>query len=474
MSSQHDDGGSEAPSSPGPAETLGPDDDTVLVGASQSYTPPPSPAYAAKPASPLPYQARRVRADGPEATAATAAAQEPAPAPIDRMAQRGWQLLLVGVALLVVAAVAVGAVTVTGDDNRNHVFGEVGEMRGAAIVVPGDGDPARPLEAGETVLAGWTIEAPGDASVTIELADGGVARLDSGGELVFVDRAVDPETGERTGESEPALRVSGGRVWINPAGPEAATAVAVQIPGGSIESDGNPVALDCTGTCTVEAPAGGVTVSTDHSTRMVLAALEVLTVGGGETFDLAVGDAASAWATQNIEADRAAGLPDPRPVEAPGIVDSAILDGTYAVKLEVVGAPTGDAIPTALRYPAGETYTLELAADGSACAPGSCPVPVSAADGAAGTAQVADGSVSLTFSQPIDCYNEAYTAVVVPGIGTTTVTARLRIGDVDHTGDHWVVRTFAGEGTVAAALTTPCNPGDTLGTATSPVTIAGG
>lgn len=482
MSSQHDDDDrSESPGSSGPTESDGPDDEALLVGASQAYTPPPSPAYALTPTSPPSYHARATPAEVPTDTGTPASAPLPPPTAgptagppaIDRTTQRGWQLLLVGVALLFVAAVAVGAVVMTGEDNPNYEFGEVGEVSGGAVVRAGDGEPARPLEAGETVLAGWTIEAPDNASVTVDLAAGGVARLDSGATLVFVDQAVDPETGDRTGESEPALRVGEGRVWINPAGPEAAATVDVQIPGGGVESSGNPVAVDCTATCTLEAPAGGVVVRTSRGTTVTPAALEVVTVAAAESFDLAVSDAASAWATENLEADEAAGLPDPRPDDAPGIVDSAILDGAYAMALEVVGAPTGDAIPTALQYPAGETYTLELVADGSACDPGSCPVPVSLTDGATGTARVADGVVDLTFSQPIDCYDEAYTSVVVPGIGTTTVTATLQVGDVDHDGERWVVRTFEGDGTVAAALTTPCNPGDTLGTSTSAVTIGG-
>ena len=153
---------------------------------------------------------------------------------------------------------------------------------------------------------------------------------------------------------------------------------------------------------------------------------------------------------------------------------SAVLDGAYPVRIEVVGPPGGDPLPEALVYGAGETYTLELQADGTACPPTSCQVPVTAPDGASGSAQVSGGTIAITFSQPIDCYDETRDNVVVAGIGTTTVTGTLQVSSVAQDGTRWRVMASAGTGTVSTTLTTPCNPGDVLGTSTSPTSVTVG
>jgi hypothetical protein len=85
---------------------------------------------------------------------------------------------------------------------------------------------------------------------------------------------------------------------------------------------------------------------------------------------------------------------------------------------------------------------------------------------------VADGAVELSFAQQIDCYNDADTAVVRPGIGTTNVDLSLEVGEVDFEGGRWLVRTLRGDGTVAATLTTRCNRDDVLGTSRSTVDAA--
>jgi hypothetical protein len=300
-------------------------------------------------------------------------------------------------------------------------------------------------------------------------------RVAGGGRLTFTDLADAPPADGATGPPEPAIVVEGGRAWINPGGPGGAAAadLQVQIPDAVVTSTGNPVALDCTAACTVEAPAGGASLSTAGGAEMTPAAGETVTFQPPDDFDLAVGDAPSGWAQQNLDADAAAGLPEPRPDDTPGIRDSAVVDGTYSIVIGVVGPPAGDDIPGALQYSEGETYTLDLVTDGSACTSATCTVPVTAIDAAAGTVDVSAGSLSLDLVQPIDCYDETYTTVAVPGIGTTEVEATMTVDSVSHDGTRWRVRTFAGTGTVAATLTTRCNPGDVLGTATSPITIAG-
>jgi hypothetical protein len=465
------DGGAPEPASPG---ALAPSESTSSV-VPAGYTPPPSPAYAPRPAPVV----SRYRTTAERRAAAPEAAPEAADAETGPRAWQGRQgrrLLGVGVAF-VLAAMAVALVTtVRGGGGKAYAFGQITAVSGGATVRTGDADSsARPIEQGDTVRAGWVIEAPGDAAATVSLSDGGIVRVAGGGRLTFTDLADDPQSGDPAGPPEPAIVVEGGRAWINPGGPRAADAsdLQVQVPDAVVTSTGNPVALDCTAACTIEAPAGGASLSTAGGAEMTPAAGEIVTFQPPAVFDLAVGDAPSGWAQQNLDADAAAGLPEPRPDDTPGIRDSAVVDGTYSIVIDVVGPPEGDAIPGALQYSEGETYALDLVTDGRTCTPESCTAPVTAIDAATGTASVSDGSISLELVQPIDCYDETYTNVVVPGIGTTTIEATMTADEVSHDGARWRVRTFAGAGTVAASLTTRCNAGDVLGTATSPITIAG-
>jgi len=101
-------------------------------------------------------------------------------------------------------------------------------------------------------------------------------------------------------------------------------------------------------------------------------------------------------------------------------------------------------------------------------------VAVTAAEGASGSARVADGTVTLSFAQQIDCYDESYTSVVVPGIGSTTVQATATVGGVIDDNGRWRISSFAGTGTISTTLETRCNDGDTLGTSTSATTVTGG
>ncbi|HEY2997469.1 MAG TPA: hypothetical protein VGJ43_02790, partial [Acidimicrobiales bacterium] len=100
---------------------------------------------------------------------------------------------------------------------------------------------------------------------------------------------------------------------------------------------------------------------------------------------------------------------------------------------------------------------------------------VTADEGATGTARVENGVVMLSFTQPINCYDETMTTVVVPDIGVTTVQASLVVLDAQPVGEGetWVANAFQGTGTLAATLTTPCNAGETLGTATSTIAVSG-
>jgi hypothetical protein len=382
--------------------------------------------------------------------------------------RRRW--LVVAAALVAVTAAAVGAFVVLAglDGDGGYAFGTVGTAAGDATVRVGD-DAARPLEKGETVKAGWVIEAPGEAALTVELTGGGVVRADSGATLSFVDLAA--RSGE--GEPAPAIEVAAGRTWFNPANEAASSVVVLAIPDATVVTTGNPVAVDCTQACSVEAPAGGVTLTTSADLDVSPAPNEIVTVSGADALELITGDAPSAWAGQNMNADDEAGLPRPTPVESTGVKGTAVANGTYRLELTVDGDPTGDPIPSELTFELGQTYTVDLVVDGSSCVAAPCDVPVTANDGATGTARVEGGTVTLSFTQPIDCYDETMTSVVVPDIGTTAVQASLRITEVVLAGDRWEATALDGSGTVAATLATPCNPGETRGTSTTTMVLRG-
>jgi hypothetical protein len=370
-----------------------------------------------------------------------------------------------------VVALAAGAFVLLrgGDRDDNYVFGTVGSTAGDVMVHAGDEEP-RPLEEGERVEAGWVVEAPGSAAVTLDLAEGGVVRFDSGATLTFADRA---QTSGDGGEPEPAVEINRGRIWVNPAGTGASADIGLDIPAAEVAMTGNPVALDCTSTCTVEAPGGGVEVTTDGDLDAAPGPNENLSVTDGTTLAVTTAAGPSAWAQQNLDADAQAGLPAPAAVDSPGIKGTAVVDGTYALTLTVTADPSGDAIPSELTFQNAEQFSVNLVVDGSGCVTVPCDVNVTADDGATGTARIEAGTMNLSFNQPIDCYDESFTDVIVPGIGTTAVQALLRITDVSQDGERWVASALDGEGTVAANLTTRCNEGETLGTSTSSMKLSG-
>ena len=415
-----------------------------------------SPAYST-PASPA------YTAGGPSGTPPLVETTEPPGH------KRRW--LLAGLGILAVVALAAGAFVLLrgGGSDDNYVFGTVGSIAGDVMVHVGDEQP-RPLEKGENVEAGWVVEAPGSSAVSLDLTDGGVVRFDSGATLTFVDRAQSSGDG---GDPDPAIQMDGGRTWVNPAGAGKSADIGLDIPAAKVALTGNPVALDCTSTCTVEAPGGGVKVTTDGDLVAAPGPNENLSVTDGTTLAVTTAAGPSAWAQQNLDADAHAGLPAPEAVDAPGIKGTAVVDGTYALTLTVTGDPSGDAIPSELTFPNGKQFSVNLVVDGSGCVTVPCDVDVTADDGATGTARIEAGTMNLSFNQPIDCYDESFTNVVTPGIGTTAVQALLRITDVTQDGERWVASAVDGEGTVAANLTTRCNEGETLGTSTSTMKLSG-
>src|ERR671916_832768 len=206
-----------------------------------AYRPPPSPAYAPHPEPVVPKRARTSPSPSPAASpsagpavpaASTDTPRETAPATPATVAEPttgpraaasdrrlGWQLLIAGLVLVVVAgAVAVLAIQSRGDGDA-HAFGEVSAVTGDVVVRPGSGADLRVLEVGDQVVAGGLADAPAGATATIDLAGNGVVRIDSGTRLRFVDLALDPDTGERDRASEPAVDISGGRARLPPGPP---------------------------------------------------------------------------------------------------------------------------------------------------------------------------------------------------------------------------------------------------------------
>ena len=149
---------------------------------------------------------------------------------------------------------------------------EVGTVRSAsgAWVRTSDGSEPRALEDGEAVLYGWSVEAGDSPGVTIDLAAGGVLRFDGGATLTFT------AAGE-SGEPGPSVDIAGGRTWFNPTVSESA-ALVLRTDVITLSSTRNPVALDCTVDCTVEAPAGGVKASAQPGVNVAPATDEALMV----------------------------------------------------------------------------------------------------------------------------------------------------------------------------------------------------
>ena len=358
-----------------------------------------------------------------------------------------------------------------GDGNPDPVtLGDVSAAEPGSTVRTGAA--SRPLEAGEAIVAGDVVQAPSTGSVTVDLEGGGVVRFDTGASVTFTDEAIDAETGERDGASEPTLQVLAGRAWVNPAD---GTTVEVRLPGGRATTVANPVAIECPGDCTLHAPAAGVDIDSDGGADAAPIPTELVTLRADGTMTLGVGRGRDRPGRARTSTPTGApACPTPSRATSPASWRRRCSTASIRSTSTSRGLPRETRCPRRCCTGAGESYELELAADGSACPPTSCELPVSAADGATGTAEVGGGTVTVTFTQPINCYDESRDNVVVAAIGTTTVTATLTVGDVAQDGPRWRIGTSSGSGTVSTTLTTPCNPGDVLGTSSSPTSITVG
>jgi hypothetical protein len=148
------------------------------------------------------------------------------------------------------------------------------------------------------------------------------------------------------------------------------------------------------------------------------------------------------------------------------------VDGGYLLNIKITSEPTGDNIPEELKYHVEDgTYSADLTIDGSACVTLPCDLAVTS-EGATATARIADGALTLTLNLPVPCKDEAGN-VVNPNVGTDVVQATMPVIDAQLAGDHWRVVGFQGTGTIAATLSTPCSPDNTLGTSTNEIAVSG-
>ena len=452
---------------PAPAEAGGPGGAALwppppvgdpAAGAGGEAPPPSSPAYSAP-------SSDAYSADAPPPMVATASAPP-------RRRRRG--ALIAAVAALAVLVAGVAALALRGgggDDGDGLAFGKVSATGHGAQVTPAAGQQAETLAKDDSVRAGTVVKTPGDATVTVDLEGGGVVRFDKGATVSFLDLALDPDTGRRTGESRPALQVDGGRVWVNPGGDSAPRAVRLRLPGGDIVSRHNPMAVDCTVSCRLEAPSGGVTFTSSGGLKATPGTGESVDFDDPQHLDLLTSSDPSEWARRNLIADRDAPVGKAVRDDGHSVKDGALLDGSYRLSLSVTGPPKGADIPDDLKHQPGQRGAATLEADGGECVTTPCDVAVRGENGAEGTARVADGKVTITLTQPIPC-RDTSGHVVNPDIGTSTLKITLDVLDAAPEGKRWVASSFTGTGTLASTMSTPCTAEETLGTSTSPIAVS--
>ena len=371
--------------------------------------------------------------------------------------RRRWPVLVLAVALTGAAAVA--ALVVLGGDEAEggYAFGTVATPAGALVRTSADGE-SRPLDSGETVLEGWTVEAANEP-VTLELDGGGVVRFDAGARVTFRGGAHPGATDRRP---RPLIAVRGGRMWFNPGGRDGSTDVVVSTRTLSVTSGGNPIGVDCADDCLVEAPAGGVEATTDDGLALAPAAGELVVDADGVGVRAAAGP--SEWATQNLAADTAAGLPPPAPTEGPGVAAGALPALSYAIEVEVTSTATGDALAPGLSWGPGEQHTLDASVDTPACYSLPCSVRISSFDDPdtaavrvdrAGVVRVGDGRMAVTLERQVGCLDAAGNVARV--VGSSTIAADLAVLEATHdpvTG-RWNATTLEGSGTASVTITDP-------------------
>ena len=169
---------------------------------------------------------------------------------------------MAGVSLVAIAA---GVVVIQGsgggtDDPDRYVFGQVAATSPGVTIRAGAGEgDERPLAPGDDVEAGSVLETTAGASASVDLAQGGALRVEGGARLVFVDLAADPQTGAAAARGQAGHPGRGRAGVAQPAGPGAIRGAGG---GGNGRHHRPPGGDRLRPRVAVEAPAGGVTVTT--------------------------------------------------------------------------------------------------------------------------------------------------------------------------------------------------------------------
>jgi hypothetical protein len=369
---------------------------------------------------------------------------------------RLWPLVLASVGVVVAAGV-IATVAMTGGSSSAAPtdVGAVGSTDGATVRTS-DGARPRALKEGETVLYGWTIDAGNGPGVAIDLAAGGVLRFDGGAQLTFL--ATGPGD-DRDGE--PTVHIEGGRTWFNPAGVKDSAALALATDDITLRSTGTPVALDCTISCSAEAPTGGIKVSTGDGVSVAPATDESVMVTSDGDLVMRTIDQPSPWVQQNLEADAAA-LPPPHSVDGHGVTAGALPAGEYAFDVAITGDGQGVLQHQSLSWLRGETAHFDALVDTEPCPHVPCDVSLRAEldrDGATlsfdGTLDIESRSVALTLTRAVECPADPATAAPARNVGTTTITVDLTVSEAayDQVSQHWLATVMGGPGTVSTEIT---------------------
>jgi hypothetical protein len=362
-------------------------------------------------------------------------------------ARRRW---LLAAALGVVVSLGVATLVLVTRPG-GEAPGEVGTVRtasGARVRTSGGAEP-RALKDGEVVLTGWSVEAGDGPAVTVDLAAGGVLRFDGGATLTFAEA-------DGSGESKPSVEIVGGRTWFNPGGVPESAALVLRTEVVTLRSTGNPVALDCTIDCTVEAPAGGVKVSADDGVNVAPVSDEALTVTSDGGLVMRTIDQPSAWAQENLDADAAA-LPPPDPALVDGVTAGALPAGAYALDLAITNDGEGAALPAGVMFRRGQTAHYDATVETGSCPQVPCDVPVAATSARlnttvrlAGSFHIENRSMALTLTRPIDC------PVPDPdrAPGTVTITVNMTVSEAayDESARRWIATVMGGPGTSTAEI----------------------
>lgn len=384
----------------------------------------------------------------------------PAPrAPDEEPRRRPRWPVVVGAGAAVAIVAAGAAVALGGEEPRaEQPFGTV-VSPGGTLVRESDGADTRPLDLGETVMAGWMLEAAGDVG-TLRLEGGGLVRFGGGARVTFAAGAT--RAGPRR-SPRPAISIEAGQVWFNPGGDTRSTAVVLKAGSLTVTSTGNPVAVDCSDACAVEAPAGGATVRT-RGLAVTPAVGEVVVDREAVVVRAVAGP--SEWSATNLRKDLG-DLPQPLVGDAAGVAGEAVPATFYALDLDITGPGEGGDLGAAVIWRPGERHTLDAAVDTPACHSLPCSTRISSFDrldgggtgpDRAGVVRVGDGRMAITLDRPIGCLDAAG-AVTTP-IGTTSITADLVVTESTHdraTG-RWTATGMTGTGTMTVIVTDPTCP----------------